>query len=141
MSKRILVGVDDSEQSAAALSFVAEEWGDADVTLVSVIDPAESKASRGAGVPSGAEEWYERTKRRAEERLAEAADSLAVDGTVETATVVGKPASALVEYATDHDLDHIVVGSHGRRGISRIVLGSVAEAVVRTSPVPVTVVR
>ncbi|MFC7136506.1 universal stress protein [Halobaculum litoreum] len=141
MTKRILVGVDGTEQAAAALSFVAEEWGDADVTLVYVIDPAESKASPGAGVPSGGEEWYERARRDAEATLEEAADSLAVEGTVETATVVGKPATALVEYAAEHGVDHVVVGSHGRRGISRVVLGSVAEAVVRTSPAPVTVVR
>ncbi|MFC7098182.1 universal stress protein [Halobaculum marinum] len=141
MSKRILVGVDDSEQAAGALSFVGDEWSDADVTLLYVIDPAESKSARGAGVPSGAEEWYERTKREAEATLAAAVDSLGVDGAVETTTVVGKPAASIVEYATEHDVDHIVVGSHGRRGISRVVLGSVAEAVVRNAPVPVTVVR
>ena len=141
MSKRILVGVDDSEQAAAALSFVADEWGDADVTLLSVIDPAEARAARGAGVPSGAEEWYERASADAESLLAESASSLDVAGAVETATVVGKPAAGIVEYAADHDVDHIVVGSHGRQGISRMVLGSVAEAVVRNSPVPVTVVR
>ncbi|MFD1525685.1 universal stress protein, partial [Halolamina salina] len=37
--------------------------------------------------------------------------------------------------------DHLVVGSHGRTGVSRMLLGSVAEKVVRESPIPVTVVR
>jgi nucleotide-binding universal stress UspA family protein len=46
-----------------------------------------------------------------------------------------------VDYAAEHDIDHIVVGSHGRTGASRILLGSVAETVARRSPVPVTIVR
>jgi nucleotide-binding universal stress UspA family protein len=41
----------------------------------------------------------------------------------------------------EHDVDHVVMGSNGRRGVSRLVLGSVAERVVRGAPVPVTVVR
>ncbi|WP_435063130.1 universal stress protein [Halobaculum sp. EA56] len=141
MSKRVLVGVDDSEQAGAALSFVADEWPDAEVTLLTVIDPSKAGYAATAGVPSGAEEWYERTKSEAESRLAEAAESFGDAAEVETETTVGKPAAGIVEYAGDHDVDHIVVGSHGRRGISRILLGSVAEAVVRNSPVPVTVVR
>jgi nucleotide-binding universal stress UspA family protein len=55
--------------------------------------------------------------------------------------VVGKPARAIVEYADDHDIDQIVMGSHGRSGVTRILLGSVAESVVRDSTVPVTVAR
>lgn len=141
MTDRILIGVDDSEQARDALSFAADEWGDAELLLVTVIDPAEGGHTPGAGIPSGAEQWYERRKSAAESVLADATESLDVDGSVETGTTVGKPAAAIVEYAADHDADHIVVGSHGRSGISRIVLGSVAEAVVRNSPVPVTVVR
>ncbi|QZP37409.1 universal stress protein [Halobaculum magnesiiphilum] len=141
MTDRILIGVDDSEQARDALTFAADEWRDADLVLVTVIDPSEAGHTPGAGIPSGAEQWYERRKSDAEELLAGSADSLDIAGTVETATTVGKPAAAIVEYAADHDIDHIVVGSHGRSGISRIVLGSVAEAVVRNSPVPVTVVR
>ena len=46
-----------------------------------------------------------------------------------------------VDAAGEAAYDHVVLGSHGREGVSRIVLGSVAEHVVRMSPVPVTVVR
>jgi len=106
-----------------------------------VIDPAQGGYAPGAGVPSNAEQWYERRKTETEELLAAAADSIDTAGSVETTTTVGTPAAAIVEYAADHDVDHIVVGSHGRGGISRIVLGSVAESVVRNAPVPVTVVR
>ena len=64
-----------------------------------------------------------------------------VDCDVETAIEVGRPAATIVEEARERDVDHIVVGSHGRTGASRILLGSVAETVARRSPVPVTIVR
>jgi len=51
------------------------------------------------------------------------------------------PAQEIVQTAADLDADLIVVGTHGRRGISRLLLGSVAEAVVRLAPCPVFVVR
>jgi nucleotide-binding universal stress UspA family protein len=55
--------------------------------------------------------------------------------------VSGDPANEIVAYAEETDVDHIVVGSHGRSGLSRVLLGSTAEKVVRRSPVPVTVVK
>jgi nucleotide-binding universal stress UspA family protein len=60
---------------------------------------------------------------------------------VDTTAEVGGPANAIVECAEEESVDHIVTGSHGRSGVTRILLGSVAETVVRRSPVPVTVVR
>ena len=56
-------------------------------------------------------------------------------------TVDGKPAREIVSYAEKGDVDHIVMGSRGRSGLSRLLLGSVAETVVRRAPTPVTVVR
>lgn len=61
--------------------------------------------------------------------------------TLTTETGSGRPERAIVAYAEDHLVDEIVIGSHGRTGGSRILLGSVAEQVVRRSPIPVTVVR
>ena len=51
-----------------------------------------------------------------------------------TAIMTGRPAPAIVEYAMRHDTDMIVMGTHGRTGVSRALLGSVAEAVVRRAP-------
>ncbi|MBX0294511.1 universal stress protein [Haloarcula nitratireducens] len=62
------------------------------------------------------------------------------DVAVETVTRDGVPSTAIVEYALDADCDAIVMGTHGRGGIDRLLLGSVAERVVRASPVPVTTV-
>ena len=51
------------------------------------------------------------------------------------------PAPAIVAYAEEHDIDLIVMGTHGRRGLRRLLLGSTAEEVVRTAPCPVFTVR
>lgn len=51
------------------------------------------------------------------------------------------PASAIVDYARDHDIDLIVMGTHGRGALAHIVMGSVAESVVRLAPCPVLTVR
>ncbi|MFB6196143.1 MAG: universal stress protein [Haloplanus sp.] len=62
------------------------------------------------------------------------------DVTVETAVVEGKPSQEIVRYAEDQDCDLIVMGTHGRGGIDRLLLGSVAESVIRASSIPVTTV-
>lgn len=59
---------------------------------------------------------------------------------VETVAREGKPADVIAAAVAEHAAMLVVVGSHGRTGIKRAVLGSVAEAVVRTSKVPVVVV-
>lgn len=60
---------------------------------------------------------------------------------VESHVVSGaKPAPAILEAAKEFDAELIVVGTRGRRGISRILMGSTAEAIVRESPVPVVVI-
>ncbi len=53
----------------------------------------------------------------------------------------GFPGGSLVNYARGHDIDLIVMSTHGRTGASRLLLGSVAEAVVRSAPCPVLTVR
>ncbi|WP_436929726.1 universal stress protein [Halosimplex halobium] len=142
MGKRILVPVDGSEQAHRAFEFVAEEFGGAEVVLLHVVNPAEAGYSAQASIPSFSEEWYESERAAAEELFDEIADL--ADGTdlsIEREIEVGKPIRVIVEFAEDEAVDQIVMGSHGRSGVTRILLGSVAEAVVRRSPVPVTVVR
>jgi nucleotide-binding universal stress UspA family protein len=62
-----------------------------------------------------------------------------IPGTVryETLVISGDPAERVLDAARDLDADLIVMGTHGRRGLSHLVLGSVAERVVRESPIPV----
>jgi nucleotide-binding universal stress UspA family protein len=67
------------------------------------------------------------------------ADRVGVTAT--TATVRGAPSDALVAYARENEIDLIVIGTHGRSGLDRIIVGSVAEHVVRNAPAPVITVR
>jgi len=142
MGKRILVPVDGSEQSRRAFDFALAEFPDSSFVLLHVINPAEAGYNAGASIPTFSEEWYERAEENAEvlfEELREEAEPRGV--VVSTDTVVGKPSRAIVEFADEEDIDQIVMGSHGRSGVSRILLGSVAETVVRQASVPVTVAR
>jgi nucleotide-binding universal stress UspA family protein len=73
-------------------------------------------------------------------RLARAASSLADGGRIKTAVLYGRVAREIVGYARDKDVGLIVIGTHGRTGASRILLGSVAEGVVRLASCPVLTV-
>ncbi|QCD67118.1 MULTISPECIES: universal stress protein [Halomicrobium] len=142
MGKRILVPVDGSEQAETAFEFAIDEFPDATIVLLNVINPAEAGYSAQASMPSFSEEWYEQQQSAAQELFDDLiADAGIGDREVERAVEVGRPTTAIVDYADDNDIDQIVMGSHGRSGVSRIVLGSVAETVVRRADVPVTVAR
>lgn len=144
MAEHVLVPVDGSPQSVSALRFATEEWPEARFTLVHVINPADADYRERA--LSGTEEWFRDEKREARETFAEVKADVGLvdsDRVVGEKITVGNPEKAIVDLLTDDDADydHVVMGSHGRTGVSRIVLGSVAEEVVRHSPVPVTIVR
>lgn len=139
MPRHVLVPTDGSDLSDSALDFALSEWPDATVTLLHVIDPVEA-GYRASALPSGSEEWYQRKVASAEDYFESARERTGRDD-LRGRTEVGRPAKTIVDVGGDETYDHIVVGSHGRDGVSRIVLGSVAEHVVRKSPVPVTVVR
>mgnify|MGYP000324187199 FL=1 len=62
------------------------------------------------------------------------------DVAVETETVEGTPSTEIVRYTREQPVDVVVMGTHGRGGIDRLLLGSVAERVVRKSAVPVVTV-
>lgn len=76
---------------------------------------------------------------------AERADALAASLEAalghQTALLSGPTARTIVEYAADRAFDLIVMGTHGRTGVAHLLLGSVAEQVVRTAPCPVLTVR
>lgn len=72
--------------------------------------------------------------------VAEIADDVVADGTV-VAAEGRRVAEVIVATAEERDADLIVMGTHGHRGLSRVFLGSVADGVIRSSDVPVTLVR
>lgn len=136
----ILVAYDGSEPSRKALEYVAEEESDEEITLLRVIEIADGSIDAGFEL---IQEKLEERERAAEDEAREQVDELPDDPTLEyqIEIVTGKPAREIVAFAEDNDVDHIYMGSHDREGISRILLGSVAEKVVRRSPITVTVVR
>ncbi|WP_276257709.1 universal stress protein [Haloglomus litoreum] len=142
MSEHVLVPFDGSPLSERALERVCTRHPDDDVTVLCVIDPIDAVYEAEAKGLGAAESWVERATAEAEARL-ERAEALAADHGVAVTTAVehGKPASEILDYVGAHAVDHVVMGSHGRKGASRLLLGSVAERVMRGSPVPVTVVR
>ncbi|NHN43081.1 universal stress protein [Halorubellus sp. JP-L1] len=144
MSRHVLVPFDESNGSEHALEHALEQHPDATITLLHVVDLMEAGYSTPVDgtLPGFWEDWFESEKAQAEE-LFEGARARASEAgvEVETETVVGRPTRAINDYAEEHDVDHVVMGSHGRSGVSRVLLGSVAEGVVRRAPVPVTVVR
>jgi nucleotide-binding universal stress UspA family protein len=144
MPRHVLVPVDESDRSQQALKFVFEEYPDATITALHVLDPGDFYAA--TGIEGGAMANYDEIQKQHETRantILEDAESRAAEHglSIETETIVGGVARSVVDYAEDNDVDHVVIGSHGRTGASRILLGSVAETVARRSPVPVTIVR
>ncbi|MFC4541396.1 universal stress protein [Halosolutus amylolyticus] len=136
MPKHVIVPIDGSEQAGRALDYALEEYPDAAITLLHVFSggpPEIHLEKRGSD--------YDDLRARRREMLDRLADERAHGGPIETEVVTGRPSREIVRYADEHDIDHVVMGSHGRDGASRVLLGSVAETVVRRTPVPVTVVR
>lgn len=142
MPDTILVPMDGSDQSHASFEYAVAEYPDAEFIVLHVINPA---ASGYSADPMGGDywdEWMEHAEERAQNLFEEVeAIASAKEIAVTTELVTGQPARSIVRFAQENEVDHVVMGSHGRSGISRVLLGSVAETVVRRSPVPVTVVR
>jgi nucleotide-binding universal stress UspA family protein len=144
MAQHVLVAVDDSDRSSEAIEFACTEYPDARITALHVLDPGDFYAV--SGIEGTAMANYDEIRSHHEDRaegiLETAREQAAEHGIeIETDHVVGSVSRSIVDYAAEGDIDHIVVGSHGRTGASRILLGSVAETVARRSPVPVTIVR
>ncbi|WP_407066880.1 universal stress protein [Haloarcula sediminis] len=141
MPDTVLIAFDGSPLSERALTYAIETFSEAALTTIYVINPIDSVIDVEAGGLPVAEDWYDNAQDRAT-RIHTTATELAAehDIALTTATVVGRPAPAILEYAADQGVDQIVMGSHGRTGIDRTLLGSVAETVTRRARIPVTII-
>lgn len=139
--KTIVVATDFSPASAQAMEharMLAEGLG-ASVHLVHIVeDPYAAAAWSEAFLAMP--DIREPLRQEAEQRLREAAS---VFGSLPTTmeAVVGTPAATIVETAAARSADLIVMGTHGRSGVAHLLLGSVAERVIRLAPCPVLTVR
>lgn len=142
MDEHILVPFDGSPLARRALERALDAHPEAAITVIHAIDPVTAVYEAESGGLPAAEAWPARAQELAEDCCREA-EAIAAERnrSIATATAVGGPARVVLEYIEDHDVDCVVMGSHGRTGVSALVLGSVAEKVMRQSPVPVTVVR
>lgn len=135
----ILVPTDGSEGAEVAVDPAVDiaRTYDARLHALSVIDTmAMGVDVRSAGVLDVLEESAQSAVESIEERATQASVSA-----VETAIEHGSPYRGIRSYIEDNDVDLVVMGTHGRCGIERYLLGSVTEKTVRTSPVPVMTVR
>lgn len=125
--RALAYGLDLAARTGAALHLLHAE----------VLHVLEDQEEEGATPTDGVDRLREEL-RDAEGLSAEALDSVSVVGAVRRDVA---PAPAILQYASEEDVDLIALGTHGRRGPSRILLGSVAEEVVRRADQPVLTVR
>lgn len=135
----ILIPTDGSEQATAAIDVGVDITSTYDARLhaLSVVDTmAMGVDVRTADIFEMLEEVAQTAVETVETRAAQASISA-----IETAVKYGHPYREIHSYLDANDIDLIVMGTHGRSGIERYLLGSVTEKIVRTSPVPVLTVR
>ncbi len=140
---RIIVGTDFNELAASALRFagaIAARSG-AELTVVyadTFEPPAEFTASQVRRIA----ESIERSRSRAREQLERHVADHVVHGVkTKVAVLEGSPAAAIARIAERQGADFIALGTHGRGGVQRLMVGSVAETVMREARVPVLTVR
>ena len=131
MFARILVPTDFSAPSEAALAYGRELANQFDAAL-HLMHVAENPFLRAVAMDRRALE--EAAVRRLQERLTEAERRR---GSVAIVEQSDEPANEILRYAKSTNIELIVMGTHGRTGLARVVMGSVAEAVVRAAPCPV----
>lgn len=141
MNERVLVAFDGSPPATRAARFAAEHFADADILLVTVVDPYDSLHGAYGGVDLFGSQRPDDTHEEAMADLEEVVELFDDTSSVTTEVGMGRPAHTILDYAEKNEVDHIVLGSHGREGAERVLLGSVAETVLRRASVPVTVVR
>jgi Universal stress protein UspA and related nucleotide-binding proteins len=136
---RILIATDGSEKNRPSLEEgikIARAFSAA-VYAVYVIDVG-AFSSMSADMPIG--DTYRIIKAEAEQAFSRI-KTLAGDMPVETSVLEGRPAAEIVKFAVAKNIDLIVIGTQGKKGLERLLLGSVAEEVIRSAPCKVLVVK
>ena len=143
--KNILVATDFSEPSDAALTYgraLARSFS-ATLHVVHIVGNLSSAVYGAEGYVASVPEMQQEIEDSARKQL----DNLLVDNDPRPLPVrrvlltSDAPAQAIVNYAAESHIDLIVTGTHGRGAVAHLLMGSVAERVVRTAPCPVLTVR
>jgi len=137
MIETVAIATDGSESVTRCVDVALDlaDRFDADVHAISVIDETE--------IDSSPERLREELRSAFESDAARAVETVSerADREISTAVIEGRPADAIADYAREADVDVVATGTRGRHGEHRFLIGSVAERVVRTCPVPVLSVR
>jgi nucleotide-binding universal stress UspA family protein len=149
--EKILIGIDDSKHAeyAAEYGFDIARKFNAAVGLVNIVgpalmppltatDPMIGIQTEGIGIDEL--ELMDIQKNQSENIVEQTIKKFAGDMSVTHFTDYGSTADGIVHCAKEFEADLIVIGTHSRHGLDRLLMGSVAEHVVRHSPVPVLVV-
>ena len=141
--KRVLVPIDFSKSSDRALRYgqqLCEKFG-ADLHLMHVLEVhlgATPQFGMGLALPQRTEE----SETQVIEMLSKLpAGNVPAEINIVRSAAHGSPVSEIVKYADANEIDVIVIGTHGRTGLGHVLMGSVAENVVRHATCPVLVVR
>jgi len=142
MVNSVLVAMDDSPLSREALAFALDTFPDAQITAVHVAYPEIGM------LPADVNEVYDADPDQLDgvgdktaQTVFETIRSVADGHDLSVTFLMGETDRRLVEYTAEGGFDHAVLGTHGRSGLSRLLIGSIAEAVVRETDVPTTLVR
>jgi nucleotide-binding universal stress UspA family protein len=137
--KKILIATDGSKYSQGATSKALEiaRFHGAKVFALYVIDTRALSTASGMPAPDNMYLILEEEGERAVRQIKEMAGDLPV----ETFVLAGYPADTIVQFAKDNGIDLLVTGTLGKSGIEELLLGSVADKVIRHAPCPVLVVK
>ena len=136
----VLIALDDGRVAAHAID-VGIELARALRANTAIINVTESADTYGSDIGIAPEQLAELSKEEGRKLLYDARQRLSLDPSVLEFLEAGNPSDEIVKAAKAWPADLIIVGSHGRGGVERVLLGSVAEAVVRHAHCPVLVVR
>lgn len=141
--RELLVPTDFSAHADVALKYAVRfaALSGAGLTLLHVLEPPMVSAECNIAGPSA--EWLEHLSRSARAHLARLceAEHLPCPPLRQALVRVGRPAELIEETAAQEHIDLIILGTHGRTGLAHLLLGSVAERVLRRAPCPVLVLR
>ena len=141
---RVLIGVDGSPHSRAALDWVKRlPWPEGTRVIVASAIRVPIMTSAEMYVPASTFDQLIEDERKAHQELvSEVEQELRDAGLTTRASVLhGDPREAIVQAAKDEGADLVVVGSHGRTGLAKLLMGSVASHIVAHAPCSVLVVK
>lgn len=141
----ILVAVDESPMAYAAVeqALSLAQKLNSQVTIMSVIAIDPFVGVDFYKVAPAITDYFMQAEKNAKERLEDIKQSFVRDGiNIETKLIHGvSPSQGIIQVADEVNADLIIMGSHGRTGIQKVMLGSVAQNVLTQSPIPVLIVK